>query len=164
MELHDRGAELPPFWAAVRRRHPDVDIVVLPDEREPAGEPAGAVELATALELTGAVAARAWAAVATEAPGPPGAGFAFGPDEAHVVARARVSAQADPSPLPALTAALQAEGWEVRELPGAARRLVARHDDAELVASYADSGVLVLTVSSAPLLVGVDRARELVRG
>jgi hypothetical protein len=165
MELQSRGAPLPPFFAAVRRRHPDVDIVLLPPEQPEAdpAEPAAADQLANAFDLTTGTATRAWA----EAVGDgqlPESRFAFGPDPATVTARARASARLDGSPLVPLAAALAQGGWEVGQRSGNVSQLFAHRATMQVVASYAAaSGTFVLTVSSTPLVVGVDRARELVR-
>lgn len=175
MELQSRGAPLPPFFAAVRRRHPDVDIVLLPPEQTGAeqtdrdradrdrADPATADQFANAFDLTTGTATRAWA----ESVGDgqlPDSRFAFGPDPATVTARARVTARLDGSPLVPLAAALVQGGWEVGQRPGDVSQLFAHRATMQLVASYAAaSGTFVLTVSSAPLVVGVDRARELVR-
>ncbi|GAA4733122.1 hypothetical protein GCM10023350_15740 [Nocardioides endophyticus] len=164
MELQSRGAPLPPFFAAVRRRHPDVDIVLLPGERPESehAEQATEQQLANAFDLTTGTATRAWA----EAVGDgqlPESRFAFGPDEDSVTARARVSARLDGSPLLPLAAALAQTGWDIGQRPGAVSQLFAHRATMQLVASYAAAnGTFVLTASSTPLLVGVDRARELV--
>jgi hypothetical protein len=167
MELQSRGAPLPALFAAVRRRHPDVDIVLQSDEQlaaESAGlaEPATEKQLANAFDLTTGTATGAWA----EAVGDgqlPDSRFAFGPDETTVTARARVSARLDSSPLAALAAALVPTGWEMDHRPGDVSQLVAHRATMQLVASYAPAtGAFVLTASSTPLTVGVDRARELV--
>jgi hypothetical protein len=170
MELQSRDAPLPPFFAATRRRHPDVDIVLLaPDRAEPGhrgaehAEPPTDHQLTNAFDLTTGTATRAWA----EAVGDgqvPDTRFAFGPDEDCVTARARISARLDGSPLVPLAAALAEAGWDVGHRAGEASQLFARRHSLQLVASYAAaSGRFVLTVSSAPFPVGVDRARELVR-
>ena len=81
-----------------------------------------------------------------------------------MTAEARVSGRLDRSALVRLAAALVDGGWEVRHLPGAVRRLRAQRDAVRLVASYAAAtGSFVLTVTSAPLVVGVGRAQELAR-
>lgn len=165
MELQSRDAPLPPFFAAVRRRHPDVEIVLPPTE-QPATESAGPAtekQIANAFDLTTGTATRAWA----EAVGDgqlPDSRFAFGPGEDTVTVRSRVSARLDGSPLAPLAAALAPDGWEVRHRPGDVSQLCAHRATMQLVASYAAaSGAFVLTASSTPLTVGVDRARELVR-
>jgi hypothetical protein len=169
MELQSRDAPLPPLFAAVRRRHPDVGIVLRPPEQPAAESSERAVsateqQLANAFDLTTGTATQAWA----ESVGDgqlPDSRFAFGPDEASVTARARVSARLDSSPLVSLAAALAEGGWEeVRKRPGDVSQLCAHRATMQLVASYAaTSGAFVLTASSTPLAVGVDRARELVR-
>ena len=166
MELQSRDAPLPPFFAAVRRRHPDIGIVLLPPELpadEPIDQPATEKQLANAFDLTTGTATRAWA----EAVGDgqlPESRFAFGPDEDTVTVRARVSARLDGSPLVLLAAALAPSGWEVGQRPGDVSQLVAHRATMQLVASYAvASGAFVLTASSTPRTVGVDRTRELVR-
>jgi hypothetical protein len=165
MELQSRDAPLPPFFAAVRRRHPDVDIVLLApepaddDHREPVTER----QLANAFDLTTGTATKAWA----EAVGDgqvPDTRYAFGPDEASVTVRARVAARLDGSALVPLAAALSQDGWEVAQRPGVVSRVAARRATMRLLASYAGgNGAFVLTVTSAPIPVGLDRARELVR-
>jgi hypothetical protein len=166
MELQSRGAPLPPFFAAVRRRHPDVDLVLLPPDQPDAehDEPVSADQLANAFDLTTGTATKAWA----ESVGDgqlPDTRFAFGSDEATVAARARVSARIASSPLVPLAAALTADGWEVGQRAGdVVSQLFAHRATMQLVASYAvASGTFVLTASSTPLRVGIDRARELVR-
>jgi hypothetical protein len=168
MELQPRDAPLPPFFAAVRRRHPDVDLVLLPPEW-PApestehAEPATADQLANAFDLTTGTATKAWAEAVGDGRLPDGR-FAFGPDPDTVTARARVSARLDDSPLGELAAALAQSGWEVDQRPGKVSQLFAHRATMQLVASYAAaSGSFVLTASSTPLTVGSDRARELVR-
>ena len=168
MELQPRDAPLPPFFTAVRRRHPDVDIVLLPPEHPDRSdaeqvEPATEGRLANAFDLTTGTATKAWAESVGDGQ-VPDTRFAFGPDEATVAARARVSARLGSSPLVPLAAALTADGWEVGQRAGEVGQLFAHRATMQLVASYAvGSGSFVLTASSAPLTVGVDRARELVR-
>lgn len=163
MELTPPTAPLPPFWAAVRRRHPDVDLVVLPDE-QPAVEPAvDDTVVHTAVDrVTAAVRDLAGD---QEAPDDPAA-IAYGPAEGTVVARARVSAGRPDGheALRALRSRLEADGWEVRRLEGDVVRLVARRDELHVRASYAEpNGAFLLEVVSDPLPVGKDRARGLVR-
>lgn len=163
MKLTPPTAPLPPFWAAVRRRHPDVDIVVLPDERPAAGEAVddavvlAAVDRVTATvrDLTGDI----------DAPGAEAAP-AYGPTEGTVVARSRTSTRRDDGheALAALRTRLAADGWDVRRLEGGVARLVAHRDGLRLRASYAEpSGAFLLEVASVPLPVGTERARGLVR-
>jgi hypothetical protein len=162
MELRDRGAPLPRFWAAVRRRHPDVDLVLLAGEPPPPTGEASEADLEAAVERVAAYASGAWA-VATDAGDALTPTLRFGPREDTVVARVRVSGRCAASPIPTLASALVEAGWTATSPPGAVELLVARRAGVELKASFAPAGVLSLTVVSAPLLVGVDRARELVR-
>jgi hypothetical protein len=123
--------------------------------------PATDRQLANAFDLATGTATLAWA----EAVGDgqvPDTRFARGPDTASVTAEARVSARRDRSAFVRLAAALVDSGWEVGHLPGSVRRLFAHRGAVRLAASYAAaSGTFVLTVTSAPLPVGVTRAREL---
>ena len=168
MELQSRDTPLPPFFAAVRRRHPDVDIVLLPPEPRDAGatevarEPASEQQLADAFDLTTGTATRVWAEVVADGQ-VPDTRFRFGPDQASVTVRARMSTRLDGSRLDALAVSLEASGWEVgRSDTGG--QLFARRRSTQLAASYADAtGTFVVTVTSPPMPVGVDRARELAR-
>jgi hypothetical protein len=168
MELQPRDAPLPPFFAAVRRRHPDVDIVLLPPEQR-AGEPiqqvepAGEQQLANAFDLATGTATKAWA----EAVGDgqvPDTRFAFGDDPASVEARARVAGRVGDSPLEELAAALTRAGWELAYRAGDVSQLVGRRATMHLLATYAvESGAFMVTATSGSLPVGADRARELAR-
>ena len=173
MELQPRDAPLPPFFAAVRRRHPDVDIVLLPPE-SPAGPPgprdaegarapASEDQLANAYDLTTGTATRIWAEVVGDGQVPE-TRVRFGADQASVTVRARLSTRLDESRLDALAAALEAGGWEVGRRRDVGGQLFARRRSTQLVASYAEAtGTFVVTVTSPSLLVGVERARELAR-
>jgi hypothetical protein len=166
MELQSRGTPLPPFFAAVRRRHPDVDIVLLPDETAPEApllEPVSGRILADALDLVTGIVTRAWASVVGDGQLPESR-FVFGPDPASVVARARASTVLDTSPLVPLAAALSEGGWALGHESGAVSLLFGRRGPSQLVASYApETGTFILTVTSDPLPVGAERARELAR-
>jgi len=165
MELQSRDAPLPPFFAAVRRRHPDVDIVLLAPEPAEDDHPEAVTEgqLANAFDLTTGTATKAWAEAVGDGQVPE-TRYACGPDETTVTARARVAARLDRSVLGPLAAALKQDGWDVARRPGDVSRLAARRATMQLLASYAAaSGAFVLTVTSAPLPVGVERARELAR-
>jgi hypothetical protein len=168
MEL--RGPDSPvddPFFAAIRRRHPDVDLVVLPPE-EPTEEPAAPVDDATvwrAVELVAAAAAQLWAAVAPLSEQLPETRVRYADREADVRAVARVVDRRSDgyAVLVRLRHELEEGGWSVRRSRGALERIVAELDGGTLVASYAEkTGVVVVELSSAPLPVGVERARELV--
>ncbi len=139
--------------------------MVLPPEQAPSRPPAVPVaDLADALELTAARAARVWTG-ATGAREMLTARFAHGVEPGTVRARSRASTGLDDSPLGVLTTALEADGWTCTHPPGDVARVVAHLDGSEILASYAGStGTFVLTVSSAPRAVGPEHARELVRG
>ena len=166
MELQTRGTPLPPFFAAVRRRHPDVDIVLLPDETPPEAPLLGPVSgrvLADSLDLVTGIATRAWAAAVGDGQVPESR-FVFGPDPTSVVARARASTGLGTSPLEPLAAALSVGGWALGHESGAVSLVLARRGTNQVVASYAEeTGTFVLTVTSDPLPVGAERARELAR-
>lgn len=168
MELQSRDAPLPPFFAAVRRRHPDVDIVLLPpDQRaaEPTGqpEPATELQLANAFDLATGTATKVWAAAVGDGQ-VPDTRFAFGDDPASVTARARLAGPIDGSPLVPLAATLTQDGWELAYRAGDISQLVGRRATMHLSATYAAaSGSFVVTATSASLPVGADRARELAR-
>ena len=171
MELQSRDTPLPPFFAAVRRRHPDVDIVLLPPEQraaEPAAEPgqrepATERQLANAFDLATGTATKVWAAAVGDGQ-VPDTRFAFGDDPASVTARARLAGPLDGSPLVPLAAALTQDGWELAYRAGDISQLVGRRATMHLSATYAaESGSFVVTATSASFPVGVDRARELTR-
>jgi hypothetical protein len=137
MELHSRGASEQDSWPPTDR------------------------QLANAFDQATGAATLAWAEAVGDGQVPE-TRFACGPDTASVTAEARIAARQDRSALVRLAAALVVDGWEVRHLPGAVRRLFAHRGAVQLAASYAAaSGTFALKVSSAPLPVGVDRARDL---
>jgi hypothetical protein len=168
MELRPPGSPVDdPFFAAIRRRHPDVDLVVLPPE--PLEEPAETVDdatLARVVELVAAEAADLWSAVAPESQVAPETRLGFGHREADVRVVARVVEHREDgfALLVRLRGQLEDRGWFVQRPPGGLERLVAELDGGHLVASYAEqSGAVVVELSSTVLPVGVERARELVR-
>ncbi len=165
MELGPSGVVLSPFWAAVHRRHPDVDLVLLTDEPPPpaADSPVSATdaELTAALDRVAAYASGAWA-IATGGDVALRPGLRFGPREHTVVARVQATATLGRSPIAGLADALDEAGWRTARPRSAVDLLVAQRSTVELRASFAPTGALSLTVTSAPLVVGVDRARELV--
>lgn len=131
-----------PFWEAVHRRHPDVDLVLLRPEAPAAADEPGDEQGVDALrDRVEAAAARLWPdATGAE---PPPARLAYGARPDTVVVRVKGSARL--AAAPALDAPAD---------PGV-----------HLTASYAEAtGTLLLTLTSDPVPVGVDRARELVRG
>lgn len=154
-----------PFFAPLRRRHPDVDLVLLPPERSPQVDPVGVGVVAAATDRAARVAGRlgqvAGLGDAT------GSRLGFGPDPGTVVATARLAAgsAADETVLDRLARAGAADGWEVRRRTGAVASLVGRHAGLRLRATYAAATrALLVEVASTPLTVGTARARDLVRG
>ncbi len=172
MELRPPGTPIDdPFFAAVRRRHPDVDLVVLPLDA-PEEEPAAPVDGATVervVELVAEAAGQLWAAVAPLSAEVPETRVRFADREADVRAVARVVDRRSDgyAVLVRLRHALEQRGWFVQRPPSRQgnllERIVAELDGGRVLASYAEeSGAVLLELSSAPLPVGVERARELV--
>lgn len=167
-----------PLLDTVHRRHPEVDIVVLPPEtaapRAVAAEPAtpvGADAARSARTATAAEAARLWASMleldAEVAAGAvrPRLGPGRVPGVVVPTALATTStttAEVDRShALSALAAAL--DGWDVRRRPGPVEQLHATRAGAAVRATYAPStGVVVLEVTGPALAVGDDVAHVLV--
>ncbi len=166
MELRPPSAPLDAFFAPVRRRHPDVDIVVLPTpEAGPPMERLHEAQVDATLDRVAGTAVRVWTAV-VGATTPPPAQWRFGPDEGTVVASARSSVTTPDGfgALVVLRGALEGEGWRVRRLAGAVERLSGVRGDLRVQASYAEGAdALLLELRSEPVFVGRVRARELVR-
>ena len=166
MKLQPPSAPLDAFFAPVRRRHPDVDLVVLPaTEPRPVGEPLDQAQVVETLERVGRTAVRVGEA-ALGSSATPAAGLGFGPDEGTVVASVRAGATTPDGfgALMALRGVLEGEGWRVRGRPGAVERLSGVRGDLRVQASYAEeTGALLVEVRSEPMYVGRARARELVR-
>lgn len=149
-----------PFFAAVRRRHPDVDLVLLPapdtppdgstdgSTDDPTGDRAGDLTDAAAQALRVDLAERAvrlWpGACASE----PTTTLRYGSVEDAVRAVARLSGRPDDPA--ALVASLRTNAATTA---GAVVR----------VSHARTSGLVVLTVTSPDVVVGVRRARALVR-
>ena len=168
MELLPPGAPLSdPMLDAVRRRHPDVDLVVLPPEPTPlpADAPDGeGDQVATTIDLVRRLATAVWSRVA-ETPADPPVDPGFGPVPGTVVVRSRHCASVPDRPrvLTELRDDLQGEGWHFRRPWGAVERLVGERDGVELRGCYAPvTGTLLVTLTSAALFVGPDQARRLV--
>jgi hypothetical protein len=154
-----------PFWAPVRRRHPDVDLALLPPESPPAPPPAGDEADALVVSARTAVdeaAGALWPPLVGGAP--PRAAVAFGTGEGTVVVRVRASARhvADPGLLGRLRELLEQQGWRPRRAEGEVARITGGRDGLRVRASYAaGSGAFLVEVASAPLAVGVERAAAL---
>jgi hypothetical protein len=166
MELRPPDAPLDAFFAPVRRRHPDVDLVVLPPpELAPSTERIDETQVDATLDRVTGTAGRVCEA-ALRSMGTASAGWGFGPDEGTVVATARAGATTRDGfgALVALRGALEEEGWRVRRLAGEVERISGMRGDLRVHASYAETtGALLLEVRSEPIHVGRARARELVR-
>jgi hypothetical protein len=165
VKLRPPSAPLDAFFAPVRRRHPDVDLVVLP-ATEPTRSGA-ALDRAQVVETLERVArtAEGLGEAALGSTATPVAGLGFGPDDGTVVASARSSVTTDGfGALMALRGALEGEGWRIRRLAGAVERLSGARGDLRVQVSYAEeTGALLLEVRSEPMYVGRARARQLVR-
>ena len=167
-----------PLLDTVHRRHPDVDIVVLPPETaapvavtaEPA-TPVGADAARSARTASAPVAVRLWASMLGLDPevavGAVRPRLAPGRVPGVVVPTAlattsTTTAGVDRSfALSTLGAAL--DGWDMRRRPGPVERLDATRAGAAVRATYAPStGVVVLEVTGPALAVGVDVAHVLV--
>ncbi|WP_134738421.1 hypothetical protein [Nocardioides sp. 503] len=167
MELHpvpDPTGD--PFVDAVRRRHPDVDVVLLPPEPPPPG-PDQVVDEdlpRATLARVATLARQLWASTARDSDVVPETRLAFGDGPGAVRAAARVATRRDDGfhVLVALRHELETHGWEVTRPPGAVERVEAHLDDLVVTASYVEgAGALLFQVWSGSLAVGPERAREL---
>ncbi|MFT4258817.1 hypothetical protein [Microbacterium sp.] len=162
-----------PFWSAVRRRHPDLDIVILPPEPEPvadstlpvrAPEPFAALEIAEAdgcwQRLVGhgmPTSVRRWI------PGPTRDSVRH----AVTLTLDGVSAAAGLGHLREASAPLKADGWQVFIPPTGMPRIAADRAGEmgaeSLLFGYAtETGRLFLRLTSTGLPVSAGRARELI--
>ncbi|MCD4535878.1 hypothetical protein LRP67_17460 [Nocardioides sp. cx-169] len=170
MELHQISEPTgDPFFDALRRRHPDVDVVLLPPESPPA-PPGATVDEAAANAVLARVqdlAGRLWSGAAGDSEESPRSRYRYGAGPGAVRAVAGVATRRGDGfhVLVALRHALESEGGALTRPPGAVERLVAHLDDLTVTASYAEeAGALLCEVSSESLEVGPDAARRLVRG
>ncbi|GAB2881706.1 hypothetical protein [Nocardioides pacificus] len=181
LERHS-GPIQDPFMAAVRRRHPDVDIVLLPSAPRVSGEtgsaestPAPDPETARGLvdDLLRRVAAtvdRLWAragddpAVVLRARSE---SLVAGPAMGTVEARSRLVADTGDGAavLSRLAAVLHEEGWRVDRTDGGVHRLAASGDGLVLRATQAaGAGALMCEVLSEAVEVGPGVARLVLEG
>ncbi|HET7193961.1 MAG TPA: hypothetical protein VFI99_03120 [Nocardioides sp.] len=167
MKLQPSDPPLDAFFTPVRRRHPDVDIVLLPAaEPTPRVEPLDEGQEAATLDQVATTAELAWDAIGPRASATPTARWRYGTGDGTVLASARSSTTTPDGfgALVALRGALEAAGWRIRLLPGALERLSGARGALRVQASYAEAtGALLFEVSSRPIPVGRARARELVR-
>ena len=173
-----RGPIGDPFLDTVHRRHPDVDIVVLPDPRVAGGRRAAraagrcrhcAGQRADAAARLTALWRTLHEDPARGRPVPGRCPARAGSDAGTLVPTAEATTTVDPDGhdgrrmLSRLAGGL--DGWQVQRLPGPVERLVATRDGASLRASYAGpTGVLVVVLTGPPLGVGGGAAHDLVRG
>ncbi len=131
MELHPHTTPIrDPFFAALRRRRPDVDIVLLPPERlTPQPDPVDDTQVAATLERVTDRMTHLWQIVAGADGDRPRIRLGYGPDVGTVVASARGTAGVDDGfgRLVRLRHELESGGWRVRRLAGASERLAGRH-------------------------------------
>lgn len=166
MELQPSDAPLDAFFTTVRRRHPEVDIVVLPAAEPTSRAALDEAQVTATLDQVASTAERAWEALGPAATAAPTARWRYGPDDGTVRASSRAGMTTSDgfAALVELRGDLESGGWQVRRLPGAVERLSGVRGDLRVTASYAeDTGALLLEVSSSPMPVGRARARELVR-
>jgi hypothetical protein len=154
-----------PFFAEVRRRHPDIDIVLLPPERPPAEPLGNADEIAAeALVRVATQARQLWSAIAPGAADRPEPRFRFGDDPASVRPVSTLSVRRDDGyeVLVRLRHELESHGWDVRRPEGTVERLTGVLETLDVTASYAEAaGIFVFTTSGPSVTVGPERAREL---
>lgn len=166
MEIHPGNEPIDdPLLAEVRRRHPDVDIVLLPPERAPGDAEPGAAEVAAEALIRVATQARQlWTVVAADTSERPEVRYRFGIDPASVRPVSTLTTRRDDGyeVLVRLRHELESDGWDVRRTDGTVERLTGVLDTLDVSASYAEErGVLVFTMSGPSVSVGADRAREL---
>lgn len=156
-----------PFFDVLRRRHPDVDVVLLPPVGPPGvPEPVPDEVVSATLLRVEAVARGLWTMVAPDSVDRPlpRCTYGTGPDTVRASARLRTQRDDGFHLLVALRAELEADGWAVTRPEGPVERLLGYLDDLTLTASYAEgSGTLLVELVSESLPVGQDRARELTR-
>lgn len=162
-----------PFWSVVRRRHPDLDIVVLPQTApSPAESGRQARESAPFAEDQAALADDLWTRLVGD--GRPNRASGWIPGPTHDSVRHRVTltlqevnADAGIAHLRTAAALLAAAGWKVFTPPTGMPRLSAERagelGSENLLFGYAqDTGRLFLRLTSTGLPVGARRARTLI--
>ncbi|MDQ3988773.1 MAG: hypothetical protein M3291_06180, partial [Actinomycetota bacterium] len=168
-----------PFFAAVRRRHPDVDIVLL--RGEPDADPADPMARRGEPEIVDVAEARRRRAEAEAllddllelltpgldqaADAPVSAWRGSGPGEVVAETSMRipeVGAAAGHEALETAAANLLVRGWRVDRPEGGAPRIVARHDQTSVqVTWWPPVAAYDVAVRTDPVRVGVEAAREL---
>jgi hypothetical protein len=158
-----------PFFGEVRRRHPDVDIVLLPPVGGPDADEAPIADddaVATARLRVAAAARQLWEAAAPGSDDEPEERLGYAAQEGWVRSSARTAEPRDDGPdaLDRLERELRGRGAEVRREPGSLPRVLADLDGLTVTGSAAATGAVLLAVESEPLHVGEHRAAALVRG
>ncbi len=156
-----------PFFDALRRRHPDVDVVLLPPSAPPvASDPVPEPVVTATAQRVEAVARDLWSAVAPDSVDQVQSRWTYGTGPEAVRATTRLRARRDDGfhVLVALRHELEADGWAVTRPEGPVERLIGHLDDLTATASYVEgSGTLLVEVASESVPVGQGRARELTR-
>lgn len=152
-----------PFYRELRRRHPDVDIVVLTG-REP--DPTPIVDTADARRTaaqTRMTFDEIWHAL-LDGPASPSSswrpGTVDGVVHTELVGRHDVVEAEHRQVLDRADGQLTARGWSVRAHDHGVPRVLARHDDITIRLTWWD-GSLTLTMQGPGTSVGVDALREL---
>lgn len=158
------------LFSELHRRHPDVDLVLLPPAPPPPSGPEASDDDVAATFSTVVHATRQlWSSAAPDSDTDPLVRWSYDATPGRVRAVGRVVDRRTDGfhLLVGLRHELESNGWDVTRpaVPdGGVERLVATLDDLTVAASYAErSGALVLTVESEPLLVGAERVTALVR-
>ncbi len=163
-----------PFWSVVRRRHPDVDIVLLPADAPavPRDQPARPVADVEAAATETDEVARGWwrALVDDEVPAPAGRWLPGSARE--VVRREAALAREGLDPVATTTRvqeaaeALSRDGWHVLAPADGMPRVMASRPSGEevLLLLVPATGRLLLRLRTGPLDVGRPRAHALLTG
>lgn len=159
-----------PLFEALRRRHPDVDIVLLPPETpEPVAPepspPAGDADVDDERARIDREFNLLWQLAGHDVAATTETALTLGPSTGSVEARSRAIAHT-PEGFPVLVRlreALEAAGWRVERVAGPVEQLLAALGSDRLRASYAEeAGTLVVELAGPALTVGSERARELI--
>ncbi len=150
-----------PFFDEVRRRHPEVDVIVLPSAPPPTGDVVDDALVAETRDRVERAGTDVWALTGSTATPDTRLRYA---DDGAVRATFSVHDEVGSQALPALTAGLEERGWQVTPRTQGLAGLTARRDDLRLTSTYAvETHLLRLDLSSGSLPVGPERARELTR-
>jgi hypothetical protein len=162
-----------PFWSVVRRRHPDLDIVILPQEAPPAADSSLPERTAEPFaELETAEAEDCWARLVGHGMPVQAVRWIPGPTGDSVCHSITLTLDEAPAAvgighLREAEALLTADGWQVFTPPTGMPRVLANRPgelgSEKLLFGYApETGRLFLRLTSTGLPVGAGRARELI--